>query len=158
MAFAVVDRGEYSLVKISGFLDGRTSESAEAAELLEQPSSAIQTHHVIDLAAVEYLNSSTIGMLVRFFANAQKAGYQVVLLKPGPSVSNVLDMTGLSHVLPIATNEDEISTRLQSAGSPPPIADDLDYDELEDEIETIIVKNDPQATEAEQLKRLRGED
>lgn len=156
MGMTVVECDGYRVLKITGFLDGRTAESAEVSEFLEAPARDIGSHWVIDLSAVEYVNSSALGLFVRFLAEAQKNDFSVFLLNPPPSVRAVLDMTGLSVVLPILEREQDACNCLGQS-SPHKVAEDVDYDALSEEIEDIITKGESDRGDS-QLQRLTGKD
>lgn len=53
---------------------------------------------VIDLAGVSFVDSSGLGVLVGALRRFQGAGHELVLRAPTPSMSRVLEMTGLASV------------------------------------------------------------
>lgn len=56
---------------------------------------------LVDLSGVGFLDSSGLGALVRAMTNSQKEGGQTKLLKPGPQVLKLLEMTKLDSVFEI---------------------------------------------------------
>ena len=65
-----------------------------------------QSHNkiVIDLEAVPTIDSSGIGMLVRYLTSAKQSGGSIRLLKPSKFVSQTLKMVGLLNLF--STYED----------------------------------------------------
>jgi anti-sigma B factor antagonist len=56
---------------------------------------------LVDLSGVGFLDSSGLGALVRAMTNSQKEGGQTKLLKAGPQVLKLLEMTKLDSVFEI---------------------------------------------------------
>ena len=56
---------------------------------------------LVDLSEVGFLDSSGLGALVRAMTNSQKEGGQTKLLKAGPQVRRLLEMTKLDSVFEI---------------------------------------------------------
>lgn len=157
MGVVEIEGDGYRLLKITGFLDGHTPESRELEETLADASEGVDTHLVLDLSAVEYVNSSILGKFVKLLAAAQAAERQVLILNPPPSVRNVLELTGLSHVLPVVRHKQEIAGRLGLSPEERVAEADVDYDALSSEIESIIVRGSaPEEDDDSQIDRLLG--
>lgn len=148
-------RGDYILIRVTGLLDGRTRDAQEFARFLEASAMHADGDFVIDLSKVDYINSSMLGELVRFLYAVQAADHRVVLMAPPPTVEGVLTMTGLGELMPIAGDESKVREILGVAKERQarPV-EDVDYGQLADEIEEIILGND--AMQAAQ-KRQHGE-
>jgi anti-sigma B factor antagonist len=58
-------------------------------------------HLLVDLSQVGFLDSSGLGALVRAMTNSQKEGGQTKLLRVGPQVKRLLEMTKLDSVFEI---------------------------------------------------------
>ena len=56
---------------------------------------------LVDLAGVDFLDSSGLGAIVRALTNSQKEGGQTKLLHAGPQVRKLLEMTKLDSVFEI---------------------------------------------------------
>jgi anti-anti-sigma factor len=56
---------------------------------------------LVDLSAVGFLDSSGLGALVRALTQSQKEGGQTKLLKAGPQIRKLLQMTKLDSVFEI---------------------------------------------------------
>jgi anti-anti-sigma factor len=155
MGIKLMECEGYRLVRITGFLDGHTSESRDLSELLCCSHHDIDNNHVLDLSAVEYVNSTMLGNFVRFLGSSQKNNFQVLILNPPPSVLSVLDLTGLSHVLPVVACEAEIM-RVLGAGALPALPDEeVDYTALSSEIEDLIIRGEA-AEGGGELERIVG--
>ena len=125
-------------VGISGFLDGHTAESRELLDFLEERRSGARGHHVLDLSEVEYVNSSMLGEFLRFLHALQSRGYRVLLMNPPPSVANVLELTGLSALLPVVANDEEVEEQLQQDRKEEQPSEPVDYAALANEIEAMV--------------------
>lgn len=55
----------------------------------------------IDMAAVEYLDSSALGMLMLFRERAQAVGKTVVLSRPNATVAQILDIANFNKLFTI---------------------------------------------------------
>jgi anti-anti-sigma factor len=55
----------------------------------------------VDLGAVDFMDSSGIHMLLRVRRQAQDAGGRLDLLAAGPRVVRILEVTGLTEILPV---------------------------------------------------------
>ncbi|GEL19962.1 STAS domain-containing protein [Pseudonocardia asaccharolytica] len=65
-------------------------------------------HVVIDLQDLEFLGSSGLHALLELYAVAKAAGLQLHLTSvDGPAIARVLELTGLSRVLPVTRSSTE---------------------------------------------------
>lgn len=138
MGLHVVECEGYRLVKVSGFLDHKTADSAEVRRFLSMPEYEIHAHHIFDLSAVEYINSAMLGEFVRFLAACQERNKLVALVNPSESVSGVLELTGLVRVMPALENEAAAVEYLDSKVRRKINLEDIDFDRLSSEIEEFI--------------------
>jgi anti-sigma B factor antagonist len=59
-------------------------------------------HHVlVDISKVNYISSIGIPMLIRTAKMVWERGGKMALLNPQHNVSDVLDLVGVSHIIPI---------------------------------------------------------
>ena len=89
-----------SVVTISGRLAlGGETEKLDAAvsKLLAQN----QTKVVLDITAVDYVDSSGIGMLVSCLTNVRKAGGELKVAGANPRIRRIFAMTGVEGLLPM---------------------------------------------------------
>ncbi len=151
-------RDSYQLITVSGILDGKTDESIKLHTILDAPSNVICHNYMLDVEGVEYMNSSMLGLLVKFLSSCNTAGKKLVLIKPSPSLLSIFDMIGLTHLIPVAEDEvsgcDTLGFEISEK-----INNDIDYDILADEIEEIITAEEncgKSAKETCELRKLLG--
>jgi len=68
---------------------------------------------LVDLAGVGFLDSSGLGALVRAMTMSQKEGGQTKLLRAGPQVRKLLEMTKLDSVFEIYENMESAVSSFQ---------------------------------------------
>ena len=92
-------------VSVSGALDAHTFE--EFFKAVSRLIDAGTLWIVLDLREMTYITSVGINYLVNLRLLRKKAGGDVILVKPQPSVLNVLKMIGFLEVLFVAETVDE---------------------------------------------------
>ena len=92
-------------VAVSGAMDAHTFE--EFFKAISQLIDAGTLWIVLDLREMTYITSVGINYLVNLRLLRKKAGGDVILVKPQPSVLNVLKMIGFLEVLYVAETVDE---------------------------------------------------
>ncbi|MCA1581940.1 MAG: STAS domain-containing protein [Acidobacteria bacterium] len=100
MPLSVRQDGPVTIVTVDGDLVIGESEAAfkkTIAGLLEQG----QINLLIDMTGVRFLDSSGLGALVRAMTTSQNEGGQTKLLRAGPQVRRLLEMTKLDSVFEI---------------------------------------------------------
>ncbi len=85
------------LLTIAGEVDVASSPRLELE--LERLLDAGSVDVVIDMAAVEFIDASGIGTLVAAAERARTAGGHIVVSRPSPKVSRVIDMLRLNGAL-----------------------------------------------------------
>jgi anti-anti-sigma factor len=73
---------------------------------------------VINLAAIRYLSSSAIGVIIGGFTTAVKNGGRIVLATTPSQVLEVLRLIGLGTVLSFAADEKAALQKLEKLGDP----------------------------------------
>jgi anti-sigma B factor antagonist len=86
-------------VKARGEIDIYTGQQLRDA--LREALAARPAQIVIDMAAVTFIDSSGLGVLIAAFKRAQDSGIQLALQAPTGRVLRVLELTGLHRALPI---------------------------------------------------------
>jgi anti-sigma B factor antagonist len=97
--------GGASVVAISGRLAlGGETEKLEAAVngLLARDRKKI----VLDIAGLDYVDSSGVGMLVSCLTNVKKAGGELKVAGANPRIRRIFSMTGVESVLPMFDSVD----------------------------------------------------
>ncbi|MDQ4132432.1 MAG: STAS domain-containing protein [Actinomycetota bacterium] len=93
-----LDNGQ-AVVSIRGELDVETA--PELKQVLAGLIDGGPGHITIDLAGVEFIDSSGIHALVTSLKRAQEHDRKLELRSPGPSTYKVLEIVGLAEVFPI---------------------------------------------------------
>lgn len=156
MSLEVIDGAGYRLLRPTGMLDSFTRESMELSAWITKSAAEVDRHYAIDLAQVDYVNSTTLGMFVAFLEQVEAAGYRLILVASPPSVEQTLVMTGLTEVLAVVHDQTELETLLEQAPIPPrPVAGQgVDPNAVTREIEDVILRG--HRTEDGEIDRLRN--
>jgi anti-anti-sigma factor len=67
---------------------------------------------ILDLGNVSFLNSAAIGAIFSLNKFAKASGASVVLMRPGRSVSRLLESVNLPSLIPVAATEEEARSHL----------------------------------------------
>ena len=87
------------LVTLSGVLDGT---GVYAVEVDFIRNCVEGNHHaLVDLSKVSYISSIGIPMLIRTAKMVWERGGKLALLNPQHSVADVLNLVGVSHIIPV---------------------------------------------------------
>ncbi len=87
------------LIKFSGKLDGNGMDDIEVAFIRYCTGAGLRV--LIDLSKVTYISSIAIPMLVNTARSVLSRGGRVALLNPQRNVLDVLDLVGVSQMIPI---------------------------------------------------------
>ena len=93
------DRDGWSVVTASGDLDSETAE--EFQEAVERQLDAGYARTVLDLAGVEFCDSSGLRALMILSRLATERGHTLTLARPSSAVRLVLEASGLTPYLPV---------------------------------------------------------
>jgi anti-sigma B factor antagonist len=88
--------GETAVLAITGEVD-----MASAPGLRDQLQRLGARNVVIDLSGVTFIDSTGLGVLVTALKRAREAGGQLTLRSPTRATRRVLDITGLSQLVPV---------------------------------------------------------
>ncbi len=100
MSISVEIRNHVACILMSGRFDfqaHRDFKQAYSAPLANDLVREIE----IELSRVEYMDSSALGMMMLLRERAQSAGKSVVLVKPNPLISQILDIANFSKLFKI---------------------------------------------------------
>lgn len=108
-------REDTALITVEGDLDIDT-----ATEL--QHHLANQLHHgrrhfLLDLAAVPFMDSSGMNIVLRTYQETQATSGSVRVIAPAPAVRRILDLTGVSLTVPTDDSVDAALAAMDSAAS-----------------------------------------
>jgi anti-sigma B factor antagonist len=100
--FATDRTGDTVVVRLAGQLDMAATFTLEPAlERLTRDRAARAL--VVDMAGVEFMDSSALGLLLTTQQRLQSEDVQFVVANPSTSVRRLLELTGAGDVLSIAT-------------------------------------------------------
>jgi anti-anti-sigma factor len=95
---AITEHGEVVRVGASGELDLETAPRLDAAlTQVEERARAV----TIDLRALTFMDSSAIHLLTRHADRARCDGFALSIIPPAPRVARVLDVAGVTQLLPL---------------------------------------------------------
>jgi len=101
----IVELGECTVVEVSGELDLSTAD-----QLWETLSEALSTRHrplVLDLGELTFCDSAGLAVLVRAHNALETRGQRLVVARPTPIVTRILDLSGLSQAIETTMTLDE---------------------------------------------------
>lgn len=105
MEFSIqaVTEGQTTTLRVAGEVDLATADelSQAAAAALAAGANAL----VIDLAAVTFLDSTGLAVLVALTNQSTADGVALTIRDPAPRVRNVIRITGLGQFLPLSPSE-----------------------------------------------------
>ena len=97
----VADETTAVVLRMCGELDLQSSETIEAVVVAAIDSCPAVT---LDLAALEFCDSSGVAMFLRAQQHAAVRGTALELCGARPIVARVFEVTGVEHLLPIASD------------------------------------------------------
>jgi stage II sporulation protein AA (anti-sigma F factor antagonist) len=102
------------ILRLSGELDLKTA--SDFRSTIERGLLGPQLRNVVvNLSAVSFIDSSGIGVLLGRYKELSQLGGQLVLVGVKPHVKTLLELSGLSRVIPFAVSEAE-ALELVAAG------------------------------------------
>jgi len=96
--------GAHTILRVEGVV--RMGESAQflaqtLAKLLDEDD---QGHVLVDLARINYIDSTGIGELVGYFGKFRERGRRLVLIEPAERIRKLLEVAKLDGVFPTYDN------------------------------------------------------
>lgn len=98
--------GAWSLLSVAGELDMHTSPALQ--ERLVALSVGDAPKVAVDLSAVPFMDSSTLGMLVANLKRLRERGGDLALVGVNGSPQKVLSITGIDRVIPLYVQASEL--------------------------------------------------
>jgi anti-sigma B factor antagonist len=111
------DLGGHAIVALRGELD--VADAPEVASRLLATVAVCGPAIIVDLAGLDYLCASGLGVLVRVSTRIRACGGDVSLAAPQQHVRRMLDITGLTDVFPVYPSVDQ-AVRGAAPGVPRP--------------------------------------
>jgi anti-anti-sigma factor len=101
-SFETTRRGETVVVSLAGELDFAATFriEPELERLTREPGVEAL---VLDMAAVEFMDSSVLGLLLATQRRLEAEGIRFLLANPSDSVRRILSLTGAGEALPVGT-------------------------------------------------------
>ena len=98
--------GSWTVVRVRGELDLHTSGQLRdhVASLVERPSPRL----ALDLSQVEFMDSSSLGMLVTCLKRVRERDGRLILAGVSGSPMKVLSLTGLDRVFELVDSPDDL--------------------------------------------------
>lgn len=111
MEYTITDNPNYTLINVSG----RLIEKSQAEGLIKEfegLNESGKTKYLMDLAALEYVNSTGLNLLIGMFTQARNAGGELVIGGISPKVKKLMVMTKLDSVFKIYDSVEEAAESL----------------------------------------------
>ena len=105
LALRVEEREGWAIASASGDLDLTTA--PRLREQLVQVVMAGQPRIVLDLQAVDFIDSTGLGVLVGLLKRARSQGGDLRLVSERTSLRKLLELTALESAFPLAANVDD---------------------------------------------------
>ena len=104
--FEETRRGDVLIFRLYGEIDHHSATQIRVKMderiLMEQPGKVI-----LDLSAIEFMDSSGLGLIMGRYAVMQKLGGELSLLNPHRRIVQILEMAGLSRMVRIEEEKEE---------------------------------------------------
>ncbi|MBK7141013.1 MAG: STAS domain-containing protein [bacterium] len=114
MEMIVREKGPVTVIQLTGRLDLASGSSLkeQVKKLLAKNETTIH----LNLAQVEFINSSGLGALVSIMKEVRLTKGRLTLSNLASYVQEIFDITQLSHIFEIYPTEDEALTSFQAVG------------------------------------------
>jgi len=94
------------LIKINGEIDHHSA--AEVREKIDLYITGSNTKYIVmDFSKVGFMDSSGIGMVMGRYKNIKRVGGELCIVSANSSVKRILDMSGITSVIPVYKNKEE---------------------------------------------------
>ncbi len=107
----ISDLGPLRVAVVDGEVDLASADHFERAML----KSLAAAHLIVDLAACTFLDSSGLRALVSASRQADRLGHQMVIARPSPRVTQLLELTGIIAAIPIFDELEQAKLELGGA-------------------------------------------
>lgn len=97
------------VLDIAGEVDVYTSPQLKH-DLMQMAERGVK-YVVVNLAKVEYLDSTGLGVLIAGLKRMREAGGNLALVGPGMRIQRIFEITGLDKIFDIYTTEEEASVK-----------------------------------------------
>jgi anti-sigma B factor antagonist len=102
----VHNEGRAAVVSVSGELDLASSPALE--EELERVGSSDATFVIVDLRALEFMDSTGLSVLIKAHQRAEENGQRFAVIRGPQQVQRLLSLTGVAEKLTLADTPEEL--------------------------------------------------
>jgi len=111
MEYTITDKSSYTLIDVAGRLIEKTQAEGLIKEF-ESLNEAGKKKYLMDLAELEYVNSTGLNLLIGMFTQARNAGGELVIGGISPKVKKLMVMTKLDSIFKIYDSVDQAAENL----------------------------------------------
>lgn len=111
-SYEIDEYESYSLVKMSGSLMDKNTALPLLSAIHEQSKEG-KSYFILDLSALEYMNSSGINVLINILTRARNQGGDVVITGLTPKIKSLLVITKLNSVFKVAEDMEEAEQKIR---------------------------------------------
>jgi anti-anti-sigma factor len=104
----IIESDDYQIIKISGRLDLQVIYE-QSKKVSEYP----QKNTLVDLCAVEFIDSTGIGLLMNIARHVQIDGLSCILFGLNPAIMNTLKRTNLDKFFVISNDQESAASLLK---------------------------------------------
>ncbi|MBV9002507.1 MAG: STAS domain-containing protein, partial [Solirubrobacterales bacterium] len=104
----VRSQGKATIITVSGELDLASSPALQ--EELDRVAASETQRLIIDLRALDFMDSTGLSVLVRAHQRAEEQGRELAMVKGPQQVQRLLSLTGVADRLTVADSPEELLT------------------------------------------------
>jgi anti-sigma B factor antagonist len=104
----ITEHDECTVVSVDGELDMSTA--PELHDVLAAARRAREVDIVLDVGGLEFCDSAGLAVFVRAHNELEASGRRLIVAAPTPTVARILELSGVSQVIPTTTGADEART------------------------------------------------
>ncbi|MBV9414072.1 MAG: STAS domain-containing protein [Solirubrobacterales bacterium] len=104
----VRSQGQATIITVSGELDLASSPALQ--EELDRVAASETQRLIIDLRALDFMDSTGLSVLVRAHQRAEEQGRELAMVKGPQQVQRLLSLTGVADRLTVANSPEELLT------------------------------------------------
>jgi anti-sigma B factor antagonist len=107
----VEDQGSYLVVRATGYLD--VSTSPRLRETLTEIADRSPKVVLLDLGAIEFLDSSALGVILNGWKRLQAEGGRLAVVSPQPRITKIFEITALNLSIDLYASLEEARAALE---------------------------------------------
>lgn len=111
-------REDVALLTVQGYLDVDTA--TEFQHHLANQLHHGRRHFLLDLAAVPFMDSSGMNIILRVYQEVREIPGSVHIIDPTPAVQRILDLTGVSITVPVSKSVEDALALVDRGPVPEP--------------------------------------